>query len=43
MMDKKEKLYRKIRVCERELLVATPSRAAKLAVKLNKWKGKVFD
>ena len=42
-MDKKEKLYQKIRLYEREMLVATPSRAAKLAVKLNKWKGNVFD
>jgi hypothetical protein len=42
-MKNKEKLYRKIRLCEQELLVASPPRAAKLTVKLNKWKGEVFD
>ena len=42
-MKDKRKLYEKIRRCEREVLVASPRRAAKLTVKLNKWKGEVFD
>jgi hypothetical protein len=42
-MKDKQKLYQKIRLYEREVLIASPSRAAKLATKLNKWKSKVFD
>ena len=42
-MKNREKLYRKLRQCERELLTASPPRAAKLTVKINKWKGEVFD
>jgi hypothetical protein len=42
-MKNKEKLYQKIRLCEQELLLATPVRAAKLVTKLNRWKGSVFD
>jgi hypothetical protein len=42
-MKDKKKLYEKMRRCEQELLSATPPRAAKLAAKINKWKGEVFD
>ena len=42
-MKDKRKLYEKIRRWEREVLIASPRRAAKLTVKLNKWKGEVFD
>lgn len=36
-------MMRKIRKAEAELIYATPSRAAKLASKLVKWKATVFD
>lgn len=42
-MKSREKLYKKLRLCERELLTAAPARAAKLTVKITKWKGEVFD
>ena len=42
-MNDKKKLYEKIRVCEREVLIASPARAAKLTTKLNRWKSKLFD
>lgn len=42
-MKNREKLYRKLRQYESELLTATPARAAKLTVKITKWKGEVFD
>jgi hypothetical protein len=42
-MKDKKKLYEKVRLYEREVLTASPTRAAKLATKLNKWKSKLFD
>lgn len=42
-MKNREKLYQKLRQCEREVLTASPTAAAKLAVKITKWKGEVFD
>jgi hypothetical protein len=42
-MEKREKLYQKLRQYEREVLTATPTRAAKLTVKITKWKGEIFD
>ena len=42
-MKNKEKIYRKIREWEREVLIAPPQRAAKLTTKLNKWKMDIFD
>ena len=42
-MKNREKLFKKIRKVESELLVASPSEAAKLAAKVVKWKGRLFD
>lgn len=42
-MKNREKLYQKLRESERELLTASPPLAAKLTVKITKWKGEVFD
>lgn len=42
-MNKREKMLRKIRKAEAELVYATPPRAARLASKLVKWKATVFD
>lgn len=42
-MKDREKLWNKIKNSERELLSASPSRAAKLTVKIAKWKAQVFD
>jgi hypothetical protein len=42
-MENRQKLYEKIRRVEVEVLTAPPARAAKLAVKLNKWKAEGFD
>lgn len=43
MMNKQEKILKKIRQWETELISAKPSRAAKLTGKIVKWKGQVFD
>ena len=42
-MKNREKLYQKLRQCEREILTASPTEAAKLTIKIAKWKGDVFD
>ena len=42
-MKSVEKKLQKIRKYERELIYATPSRAAKLTGKIVKWKAQVFD
>jgi len=42
-MKNRKKMYEKIRRCERELLIASPTRAAKLTAKITKWKAEVFD
>lgn len=42
-MDKREKLFKKIRRFEAEIAYAKPSRVAKLTSKIVKWKAQVFD
>ncbi len=42
-MNKKKKLWKKIQEYEKELLAASPDKAAKLTPKIVKWKGQVFD
>ncbi|MBO5363260.1 MAG: hypothetical protein J6A46_02915 [Clostridia bacterium] len=42
-MGKGEKLWKKIRKAENQLLVSTPERSAKLTKKIVEWKGHVFD
>lgn len=42
-MKNRKKLFKKLREAEKELLVASPKKAASLAVKIVKWKGQVFD
>lgn len=42
-MKDRKKLFKKLRDAEAELAYATPARAAKLAGKIVKWKGQVFD
>ena len=40
---KPEKMYKKLRQYEKEVLISPPRRAAKLTVKIVKWKAEVFD
>jgi len=42
-VGKVEKRLKQIRRWEEELATSTPARAAKLTVKIVKWKGQVFD
>jgi hypothetical protein len=42
-MKNRKKLFQKLRKAEKELLVASPKRAAFLTAKIVKWKGQVFD
>ena len=42
-MKDRKKLFQKLRKAERELIYASPARAAKLANKIVKWKGQVCD
>ena len=42
-MSKREKMLKKIRNAETELVYADPKRAAKLTNKIVKWKATVFD
>lgn len=42
-MKDRKKLFEKLRKAEAELVYASPTRAAKLANKIVKWKGQVFD
>ena len=42
-MKDRKKLFKKLRKAEAELVCASPPRAAKLANKIVKWKGQVFD
>ena len=42
-MKDRKKLFEKLRKAEAELIYASPPRAAKLANKIVKWKGQVFD
>lgn len=41
-MNRQQKLWKKIRRSESELVYADPARAAKLTGKIVKWKGQVF-
>ena len=43
VMKKREKLWKKIQITEKELLIAAPPKAARLTRKLVKWRGQVFD
>ena len=42
-MKNREKIFKKIREWENELVYADPKRVAKLTQKIVKWKGQVFD